>query len=142
MNLRSLITDGFESKLILLRGYMNMERGIEEFNLPWMTIDKLFMPEKLGSHPLNSPASRSSPIKTGDATQSPKFPPGLPQDPTHVRSPRLRQEQSYSSALQRDHGGNAAGGTHIDVSLKQSSPRKATSTKSPIPGLVECNTNH
>jgi hypothetical protein len=57
--LRSVITDGFQSKLILLRGYTDMAAGIEELGLPCMSVPDLFMPQKL------VPASMATHITPG-----------------------------------------------------------------------------
>jgi hypothetical protein len=144
-----VITDGFQPKLILLRGYMKMVPGIEEFGLPCMTIDNLFMPEKLGSLPPNPSASllhlgslttsQSLPIQTDSAMNSPEFPPGLPQR-LGQGPPTSPRPQSYSAALQLDHSGSSGtGGTSNHVSMRQSSSPKAIKARLPTPGVVECN---
>lgn len=63
-SLRSLITAGFQDKLVLLRGYSESAAGIEDLGLPSMSIPQLFLADKLvtshGSHPgLKSGRSRS-----------------------------------------------------------------------------------
>ncbi|KAF9483963.1 hypothetical protein BDN70DRAFT_873099 [Pholiota conissans] len=45
--LRSQITAGFKQKLILLRGYTDMAAGINDLDLPTITIPDLFLPQKL-----------------------------------------------------------------------------------------------
>ena len=66
--LRSLITAGHASKLVLLQGYNEMAAGFRTLDLPCWKIDDLFEPEKL------CPSQSESPVLSAAV---PSVPPGL-----------------------------------------------------------------
>jgi hypothetical protein len=65
--LRSLITAGFQDKLVLLRGYEASAAGIDDLGLPSMDIPHLFIPDKLVASP-NCPLPLSLPSATESVT--------------------------------------------------------------------------
>lgn len=69
--LRSLITAGFQDKLVLLQGYAESAVGIDELGLPSMTIPQLFISDKLGiSHTASLPALRHSRSRSGSFAEA------------------------------------------------------------------------
>jgi hypothetical protein len=63
--LRSLITAGFQDKLVLLRGYTESAAGIEELGLPSMNIPQLFIPDKLSTSHAPLPGVKQSRSRSG-----------------------------------------------------------------------------
>lgn len=73
--LRSLITAGFQDKLVLLRGYSESAVGIEELGLPAMTIPQLFLTEKLVTSQGSLPGLRHGRSRSGSfADSTPQVP--------------------------------------------------------------------
>ncbi|KIM90970.1 hypothetical protein PILCRDRAFT_157689 [Piloderma croceum F 1598] len=71
-SLRSLITAGFQNKLVLLRGYTESATGIDELGLPSMTIPQLFIPDKLNTS--HGPLSSLKPVRSRSASVADSFP--------------------------------------------------------------------
>lgn len=64
-SLRSLITAGFQDKLVLLRGYSESAVGIEELGLPTMTVPQLFLADKLVTSHNSLPGMRHGRSRSG-----------------------------------------------------------------------------
>ncbi|THG95506.1 hypothetical protein EW026_g6163 [Hermanssonia centrifuga] len=88
--IRSIITGGYEQKLVLMPGYAEMAAGFYALNLPTLIIPELFEPEKFNT----------------STSTFPLVPPGLPTDQARPRSittssagsPKL--PQSYTAVVQ------------------------------------------
>ncbi|KAJ3517567.1 hypothetical protein NLJ89_g428 [Agrocybe chaxingu] len=70
--LRSQITAGFKHKLILLPGYSDMAVGINELNLPSLSVPELFIPQKLAVNPPPTQTIHSSPLPTATQLSPPQ----------------------------------------------------------------------
>ncbi|KZP24527.1 hypothetical protein FIBSPDRAFT_784327 [Athelia psychrophila] len=77
ISLRSLITAGFQDKLVLLRGYTESAASIDELSLPTLTVPNLFIPDKLvtvqnGPNPGFKHGRSRSASFAGDISQAPR----------------------------------------------------------------------
>jgi len=70
-SLRSLITAGFQDKLVLLRGYAESAAGIEELGLPSMTIPQLFIADKLVTSHAPLPGLKPARSRSGSFVDGP-----------------------------------------------------------------------
>ncbi|KAH7916318.1 hypothetical protein BJ138DRAFT_1132080 [Hygrophoropsis aurantiaca] len=104
--LRSVITAGFEDKLVLLPGYTEIANDIKALNLPVLRVPELFMSEKLvvGQNPSSfttvglAPSNINVPLAV---SSPPAVPPGLGYASALTSTPARRASiQSYKSAAQ------------------------------------------
>lgn len=101
-NLRSQITAGYKSKLVLLKSYTDMAAGISDLDLPSFSIPDLFMSQKLGpsAPPSLSKSRRSSSVVRPSSL--PTLPPSPPLEPVHMpaatRTPSPERQKVAASA--------------------------------------------
>jgi hypothetical protein len=96
-SLRSLITAGFQNKLVLLRGYTESATGIDELGLPSMTIPQLFIPDKLNTS--HGPLSSLKPVRSRSASVADSFP-QVPRTITPLPSSSLQSSCTLVEDLQ------------------------------------------
>ena len=71
--LRSLETEGFLNKLIVLKSYPRMAHDVEDLNLPCLTIEGLFMDRKLPSGLLRRLGDRETNSSPSPLSMTPEF---------------------------------------------------------------------
>ncbi|TEB35594.1 hypothetical protein FA13DRAFT_1728438 [Coprinellus micaceus] len=85
--LRSHITEGHESKFILLPGYAEIAAGIKAFALPHIINSSLFLAEKLTNTPFNDLVTNA----TGEVPASAPMKAGTPSPQKGTPSPQIQE---------------------------------------------------
>ncbi|KAG9317601.1 hypothetical protein JVU11DRAFT_1810 [Chiua virens] len=110
--LRSVITEGFRDKLILLPGYSDVALDIKALGLPELRIPNLFISSKLvppsyisiaSGPPPGLPSIPSRQPASSAQTANSPLPSGLVSADTTNTIPRRNSIQTYKSALQTGH---------------------------------------